>query len=105
MRSYQRLTVLLALSLLLAGCGSVTVRTSATPTAARIGTPTASPTPRPTKAISSTISTVSFDQFRAACAGADAQGSAYRIGDLYVVVALTNVSYPAAKLPDGVALK
>jgi hypothetical protein len=56
-------------------------------------------------AISSTLSTVSFDQFGAACAGADAQGRAYRIGDLYVVVALTNVSYPAAKLPDGVALK
>ena len=103
MRSSQRLTVLLALSVLLGGCGSSTVRTggAATPTVTTTVTATSNP--------SATLpATVTYEQFRAACPSSNGQGNAlgrtYRFGDLYVAVSLTNVSYPAAKLPDGVPL-
>jgi hypothetical protein len=90
---------LLVVSLLLAGCGSTTTGHAATPTATLAPTATPSPTP-PT--------TVTYEQFRAACPSSNGQGNSqgrtYRFGDLYVAVSLTNISYPAAKLPDGVPL-
>src|SRR5262245_24844265 len=87
--------------LLLVGCGSTTTGCSAaTPTATTATTATPSPTPP---------ATVTYEQFRAACPSSNGQGNAlgstYRFGDLYVAVSLTNVSYPAAKLPDGTPLK
>jgi hypothetical protein len=56
--------------------------------------PTATPLP-----------TVTAAQFTAACPNGYAGGTIYQIGDLYVLIDLTNVDYPAAKLPDGVPLK
>jgi hypothetical protein len=100
-RLQPRLISLFALSVLLAGCGSVTTQTSDTPTATLAPTATPSPTPTPP-------ATVTYEQFRAACPSSNGQGNAlgrtYRFGDLYVAVSLTNISYPAAKLPDGVPL-
>lgn len=99
MRSHQHLTILFALAVLLAGCGSVTTQVSATSTATVA--PTATPTPRPP-------ATVTYEQFRAACPSSNGQGNTlgrtYQFGDLFVAVSLTNISYPAAKLPDGVPL-
>lgn len=92
MRSLQRLTVLFALAVLLAGCGSVTARTNVAATA--------SATPSP-----ALPATITKEQFRATCPKAQTvSGSAYQFGDLYVAVSLTNISYPSAKLPDGVPL-
>jgi hypothetical protein len=99
-RLQPRLMALLALSILLIGCGSTTTGRAATPTARTAPTATPSPT---------SSATVAYEQFRAACPSSNGQGNAlgrtYRFGDLYVAISLTNVSYPAAKLPDGTQLK
>src|SRR6185437_8513201 len=100
------LMAIFALAVLLAGCGSATTQASATPTMtiAPTATVTLTATPSPTPS-----ATVPYEQFRAACPSSNGQGNTlgrtYQFGDLYVAISLTNVSYPAAKLPDGAPLK
>jgi hypothetical protein len=96
-RLCQTLAIMLGLSIVLVGCGSTTTgRATATPTATAAATVTPSPIPP---------ATVTYEQFHAACPSSNGQGNAlgrtYQFGDLYVAISLTNVSYPAAKLPDG----
>jgi hypothetical protein len=81
---------------LLAGCGSTTTgHVATTPTATLAPSPTLSSTP---------LAAVTPEQFRAACSISQPGAHIYQIGDLYVSVDLTNLDYPAAKLPDGVPL-
>jgi hypothetical protein len=87
--------LILLLSVSLVGCGSTTTGYAATPTATLAPSPTPSPAP---------LTTVTPEQFRAACSISQPGAHIYQIGDLYVSVDLTNVDYPAAKLPDGVPL-
>src|SRR4051794_16242649 len=100
MRTHYGVGIAILSCLLLVGCGSTTTGRAATPTATVAPTATPSPTP---------LTTVTYAQFHAACPSSNGQGNAlgrtYRFGDLYVAVSLTNVSYPAAKLPDGAPLK
>jgi hypothetical protein len=58
---------------------------------------TLSPTPAP-------LSTVTADQFHAACPSGQGFGDIYHSGDSYIAVSLIGLAYPAAKLPDGVPL-
>ena len=97
--------VLFVLAVLLAGCGSTTAGRAPSPTATRVASPVPSATPHATPAIPSTLTPISLNAFASACGDADVQGHAYRAGDLYLDVALSNLAYPSAKLPDGVALK
>jgi hypothetical protein len=98
MRSHQRLTILFALAVLLAGCGSVTTQTNTTATATETIAPTATPSPTPLPAATQA-------QFTAACPKAQTlSGHIYQFGDLYVATSLTNISYPSVKLPDGTPL-
>jgi len=75
------------------------------------GTPTATTaqatdTPLPTATATATLlPTVTAAQFTAACPNGYAGGTIYQIGDLYVLIDLTNVDYPAAQLPNSVPLK
>jgi hypothetical protein len=95
MMRQPRLIMLLILSALLAGCGSTTTGRAVTPTATLAPSATPSATP---------LTNVTFEQFHAACPLSEPSGHLYQIGDLYVSVDLTNLDYPAAKLPDGVPL-
>jgi len=76
---------------------------STSPTATTIQ---ATDTPLPTATSTSTpLLTITPEQFRAACPAGQPYGHIYQFGDLYVAIDLTNVDYPAAKLPDGIPLK
>jgi hypothetical protein len=50
------------------------------------------------------LSTVTADQFHAACPSGQGSGDTYQSGDSYIAVSLIGLAYPAAKLPDGVPL-
>jgi hypothetical protein len=77
--------------------------TPVTPTATTIQ---ATDTPLPTATATATpLPTVTAAQFTAACHTGQPGEHIYQFGDLYVSVDLTNVDYPAAKLPDGAPLK
>jgi hypothetical protein len=81
-------------------------RNNGTPTAPTATTAQATGTPSPTATATATpLSTVTAAQFTTACHIGQPGEHIYQLGDLYVSVDLTNIDYPAAKLPDGVALK
>jgi hypothetical protein len=57
--------------------------------------------PSPTPAL---LPSATADQFRAACPAGQGFGSVYQSGDFYIAVSLIGLTYPAAKLPDGLPL-
>src|SRR5689334_6293711 len=91
----RRIPALVAIGVLtcsfIVGCSSTTAGNAGTP---RV---TLSPTPAP-------LSTVTADQFHAACPSGQGFGDIYHSGDSYIAVSLIGLAYPAAKLPDGVPL-
>jgi hypothetical protein len=90
-RSLALTAFCLLICALLVGCGSTTAGNASTSTA------TLSPTP-------ARLSTVTADQFHAACPSGQGFGDIYQSGDSYIAVSLIGLAYPAAKLPDGVPL-
>ncbi len=93
-----RMGYLLALAcLLVAGCGGSTLGAAATATSTRTPLPTVTPSPSPTATATQPPS--------AACATTLAgQPGVVRHGDLLITFTF-GLSYPARKLPDGLALK
>jgi hypothetical protein len=86
---------LVALSLLLVGCGSTSGATSRSGSPTATAMPTASPTPYPTP-----LSTAAaLDAFQR-CHPLEGFGTLYQLGDLAVGVSLSNVAWPSLLLPS-----